>query len=214
VYCPVWLHRATAQFIISDEKTVTRLQVENNNMTLHHYSIDGELKKSINCVFNTDTPFLGNSLSNPLMVGFENSYYTYVGKHLIIVSASGHAQAIFLGTLIRYFAASVSFDKSRIVISTNKGCLLYDPNGYGINPESGFFAEDIIPSSISFIHGHRFVIVEKNKAWLFEISGPKPHPIQEFVTHSFIIGAIPVAGRHQFALVEASGKITVCDVNL
>jgi hypothetical protein len=213
VYCPVWLHHGTAQFIVDEDSNICRLDIENEAMTLHQYTADGELKKSVNCSFEGDMPPLGSMRSNPLLAKHNGFYYTYRENYFITVSDNGVAKGYAFDTLIRFFSASLSFTDFRIIVSTNKGCLLYKPSGLDLNMQGGFFAERMIPSFISFVQSDRFIIAEKMKASLFEIKDEMPHMVREYETHTAIIAALPTSTRSQFALLEVSGKITICEMD-
>jgi hypothetical protein len=213
VYCPIWLHKVSAQCVISRENEISRFDIQDNKMTLHKYTLDGDLKKSVHCVFQHPES-LGNIYSNPVLAYHEGFYYTYYQKSFITVAETGRAKAFTLDTLIRFFVTSASFADFRIIVSTNKGCIIYKPDQGLLNMEAGFFAEHITPLSISFIQSDRFVILEKMKAHLFVLKDEVPQMIREFVTHSPIIGALPATSRHEFALVEENGKITICKMDI
>ena len=58
----------------------------------------------------------------------------------------------------------------------------------------------------------RFVICEKNQAYLFEIRDERTHLLNEYNSHSPIVGVLPTSTRNQFALVEEGGKIIMCKI--
>jgi tetratricopeptide (TPR) repeat protein len=212
VYCPVWLHKGAAQVVVIGENTICRLDMEDSSMTLHHYAADGELKKSVNCSFENEIPSLGLNYSNSQLASHEGYYYTCRENYFFVISEKGRARAFGFNSMIRFFSASQSFAEFRIIVSTNNGCLLYRPSGGDLNMQGGFFAEQMSPSSISFVQSDKFVIVEKTKASLFGIKDDVPYRIKEYDTHTSIIAALPTSVRNQFALVEESGKINICEM--
>lgn len=78
--------------------------------------------------------------------------------------------------------------------------------------QGSFFAEQLIPSSIWFVNTDMFVVVEKMKAFLFEIQESTPVLANTYNSHSNIIAALPTSSRHQFAILEENGKITFCKI--
>lgn len=211
VNCPVWLHNGNAQFIINEQQDICKLEIAEGVMTLHHYNVDGELKRSVNCSFENDPPASSSIVSYPYMVNNGGFYYTYKDKHFIAVSGEGIARTCQFDTLIRFFSASHSLSKPCLIISTNKGCVLCRPEGGDLNITHRFFAPKITPSLISFITSNRFVITEKTKAFLFEIAGDTATMIEQFNTQHNIIAALPTSVRSQFALLEENGRMTLCE---
>ena len=211
VYCPVWLHRLSPMFVIKDDATICRLDTE-NNLTLHYYSPIGDLKKSINCTIEGKDQARGYSQPNAGLIFHDGFYYTFWGKIFVTITEEGKVREFEFNTLIRFFSSSTIFAEFRIIISTNKGCLLYKPSGGALNMQGGFFAEQLIPTLIVFVQADRFVICEKTKAYLFEIRDETPLLLNEYNSHSPIIAVLPTSTRNQFALVEEGGKIIMCKI--
>lgn len=212
VYCPIWLHKGTAQYIINEERAISRIEIANNDMTLHYYTMDGALKNSIHCTFEGYTPQLSQVVSNPLMVSNKGYYYTYQEKDFIIVSEKGVAAAFTFNTVIRFFSGSSSLTDFYVVISTNSGCLLFKPFELNLNSQGSYFAVELIPTAIKFIASDKFVIIEKTTISLFQIIDDNPVHVQRYQTHTKVISAMSTTVRNQFALLEESGKITICDI--
>lgn len=209
---PAWLHNGTTQCVINDENNISSFDVAGQSMTLHHYDIHGNLKHSINCMFKEDQDVL-NFDPHAGLVNHGDFYYTYSNKHFITISSDGYIKSFGLKSIIRLFASSVTYADLYLVISTNKGCFLVKPLNGNINvDENNYFAPDLIPSIIVFITPGMFIIAEKIRAVVFEITNDSPKALKTFEAHSTIVAVLPTSSRHLLALVEESGRIVMCDM--
>lgn len=209
VYCPIWLHKGTAQFIIDEDEAICKIEITRTSITLHYYTLDGTLKKSIPCIFEESLPELSHVTSNSLTINNKGYYYTYSQKAFFIVSKKGIANAFSFNTVIRFFSSSSGFSDFYIVVSTNSGCLLYKPSEGQLNLQGNFFAIELIPSAICFIAADSFIILEKTTSYLFKIVEGIPVKTGEYQADSKLIGAVSTSVRNQFALLEENGKITM-----
>lgn len=210
VYCPVWMHKESAQCLINEEKEICRLDITKAGMTIHHYSMEGELKKSIDCTFAQDGPALSSISLHPQLVYHEGYYYTYKEKQFMIISADGRGKIGEFDTGIRFFAASPLFVEFYLVISTNKGCLLAGRSLDTLYVYDNFGAT-LIPTGISFISPTRFVVAEKKKATVFDIVNRRAIEISTVATNTPIIAILPTSERTRFALIEQSGRVTMVE---
>jgi hypothetical protein len=106
---------------------------------------------------------------------------------------------------------SILFNEFYLIISTNKGCLLCKPVRGELRIQGEVFATELIPTAISFISSDRFVIAEKRQATIFQIVDGRPRQVGRVETHTPIIGVMPTSERTQFALLEQSGRVTMCE---
>lgn len=213
VRCPIWLHKSTAQFMIDNKGNINRFEISNGDMTLQHYTMEGVLLQSVNCTVESEPVSFANYYSNPALFFNDGFYYTYTNMQFLTVSATGSIKATNLFTGIRMFVASDQSNDFYIIISTNKGCSLCKPEKGGLNFTGQYFAEELIPQQIIFITSHRFVIVEKMKAVVFEIVNGNLSPIYEQRTNTIIAGILPVPQRNSFAMLEENGNVTVYDID-
>jgi hypothetical protein len=208
VNCPIWLHKNTANFIVEDEDTITLLELLDGKMAIHYYSLDGKLKKSVNCTMEGEGSIVGSYKSIPLTIYRNQYYYTYINKAFFVISKEGKVKEYSFDTIIRLFSTTLEPTEFYLVISTNKGCILYRPDGYLMVALSGIFAQEITPSIIRFI-GHRFfIMVEHKTAFLFEIINERPLLVREVKTNNFIVAAMPGPTNLYFVLVEENGKVS------
>ena len=212
VYCPTWMHNTASQCVMNESQDICRLEITDQALTMHYYSLDGVLQKSINCVHESQLP-LTKGVARSEMINRDEYYYTYQNKEFLIIAASGIARIYDLETGIRHFAVSQPFTEFQLVISTIKGCLFCKPVKGELRIQGDFFAINLIPSITTFVGASLFVIAEKKRATLFEINDVLPNEIKHFDTHTRIVAVLPTGSRNQFALLEESGRFTMCDTN-
>jgi hypothetical protein len=212
VSSPIWLHQRLPQFAFTADNEICELAIENNNINLHYYTMFGDLKRSVPCKMEEGfSP--GYNYSN-LSLAYDNGFfYAPREKTFLVISEAGYAKGFPFDTVIRFMATSSAFSEFRIVISTNKGCLLYKPQGGDLNMQGVFFADQLIPSSITFIQTDRFVITEKKKTYLFHIKDELPYMIRQYETQHVIVDILPTSSRNQFSIVEETGKITFYEID-
>ncbi len=213
VYCPIFLHKGSRQFVVLEDKTICRLEVVNGDMTLVYYSMEGDIKKSIHCRFEQEQSSLSFDPAQPLLIHKDGYYYTYYHKHFLTISEQGSVHLFDLDTIIRLYVSSHLFNHFYIIISTNRGCFLARPANGQLNP-GPVFAPELTPSHITVLSENLFVMAEKTKATLFEITDDHPQAIKTFNTHAKIIGVLPTSSRYQFGLLEETGRITLCDTTI
>src|SRR5699024_8503996 len=114
---------------------------------------------------------------------------------------------------IRMASVSDHGNRFHIIISTNKGCCLCNPFEGELNFTGHFFAQELIPLQIVFISAHRFVIAERRKAVVFEITGSEASVLYEVKTNADIASILPPAHRNSFAILDENGKITVHELS-
>lgn len=205
----VWMHKGPLQFLINDTGNINRLEMNNGDFTLQQYTMDGVLMRAIGCELLSGS-VAGASYPNSQALFFNDGYYyTYDSVSFLAISPKGGIKGTDLATGIRMAAVSEQAHDFYIIISTNKGCCICKPFKAELNFTGQFFAEELIPIQIVFISAHRFVIAEKMKAVVFEISGSEPSLLYEVKTISEIAGILPAAQRNSFAILEEDGRITV-----
>lgn len=214
VYCPIWLHRRKNQFIINEQNEIVLLDAENSSATLHYYTIEGDLKKSVNCRLDSDEMPFTLPLSTTLLANRDGYYYTYFSKVFFCIDENGSVQYFSFPSVIRNFTISQPYTTLWIIVSTNQGCILCKPSEGNLNPVGELFASEFTPASIVFIATDLFVLVEKKRAILFHIQNEIPKLLREFETHATIISAMPSSTRDRFVLLEETGRITFCETGI
>lgn len=213
VNCPVWLHKGAAQFIIDEQQQIVKFEMKPGSATLHYYDIEGALKKSVNCTFNDETILSTAWSMFPFLAKRGDYYYSYRDKYLLAVDQSGNGVSYGLDTLIRFVAVSAESMTVRMIVSTNKGCLLFKPEKQKFNLQEDFFATDLTPSAITFINDQFFAITEKLKVAVFEISDNTVTQKGNFVSGNPVVAILPGTISDEFAVLENNGKISFFDVH-
>jgi hypothetical protein len=211
VDCPAWMHEGGAQSTLIDENTLCSLDAGNGNMTLHHYTLDGKLVKSIDCSFAKDEPVTSLVSSNPSLVFRSGYFYSYRDKYIFSISEKGKTKIAALHTSIRFFSTSRNYPTFFIVASTNAGCILFKPENGELVQQQQFFAHDLTPFHITFIENRKFVMAERKKAYVFEILDDGTRIIQFYETKANIVGVLPTSIRAHFAVVEETGKVNILE---
>jgi len=211
VNCPIWLHKRKTRFLINEQNEIVLLETENSKATMHFYTMDGELKKSVNCRLNNEQTHFTLPSSNTLLVQRDDHYYTYGNKDFFIIDEKGNTENISFHSIIRNFGISQPYNEVFLIISTNQGCQMCKPSGGKLNPVGDLFANEFIPASIVFIATDLFVLVEKKRAIVFRIQNERSKLLLEYESHGSIISVMPTASRHRFVLLEETGRLTNCE---
>lgn len=214
INCPIWLHKRKTQFLLNEQNEIVLLDIADGKATLHHYNMDGDLKKSVNCRLHNNKAQFTLPASNNLIEQREAYYYTYSNKDFFVIEETGDTKNFSFQSIIRTFGISQLYTKVWIVISTNQGCILCMPMAGKLNPFGDIFAAEFIPTSIVFIATDLFVLVEKKRAILFQIQNETPKLLLEFETHNTIISAMPTSSRYRFLLLEETGRMSFCETGL
>ncbi|HLP37079.1 hypothetical protein [Lacibacter sp.] len=213
ISCPSWLQNNKALALIGEDGYSYLLSEINSELTLQQYSNEGLLKKSTSIRFKTKNFRVSFNSENANLIYKDGHYYTFSDKHIISFSEFGNGYAHDLETGVRLLAAPDPIHEFYLVISTNKGCYVTKPDREELNLHGEVFAQDFIPNQIVFISATRFVLAEKRRAILFEIdSDYEPVLLQQFETHASIVGVLQGNNRNQLALIEETGRITICDI--
>ena len=211
VYCPVFLHKGSRQLIICAENQVRRLENVDGIMTIRRDSMDGHLQRTSHCLFPNGESIPGTSIDKPLFIEQQGRFYTHTGKHFLVLKENGPSRIFNLDTGIRLFASALLYNSFYLIISTNKGCFLARPSDGELNIVNEPFAPELTPHLITVISDSQFVLAEKTKATLFELTGDHPRVINVYDTPTKIVGVLPTSSRDQFGLVEESGRVVLCD---
>lgn len=153
--------------------------------------------------------------SNPQWVRHHDHefYYTYhVNMLLAIYAHTGKFVGFSSPSGIRFFAASGFNSLFYLILSTNGGCILFEPDGLTLNKKGGYFANEFIPYHIAFIAGDRFVMAGRKTAQLYEIRNGTSQLLNEVNSQNAIAGILATNHRNSFALVDEMGGITKYEI--
>ncbi|MBD0256353.1 MAG: tetratricopeptide repeat protein, partial [Cytophagales bacterium] len=199
------------------EGGVSMLKAHNYALTLYHYQPDGSLLSSVDCRFVGDRPFRPASVMTPAasptgMLYRNGNYYAYRGSALLKIGEDGAAEGIDVGSMIGQVAATTHHARLRLALLTENGCLLLRHLQGHLRAGSDFFAQDLAPSRLGFISASHLVVAGKTKAQVFLVGEDGIQPKGVYQSRSPIVAALTTADRHQWALLEESGRITVWPV--
>jgi hypothetical protein len=72
-----------------------------------------------------------------------------------------------------------------------------------------YYAISLIPTSIAFINGNAFLILEKNKAQVYKLVNNQPKHSMQLENHNTIISGLPTTNKQAFVLVVEDGRVTI-----
>jgi hypothetical protein len=208
VYCPIWLQEGRALCAITDTPEICQLSITNNDITLHYYSPEGGLIRSVDCVFEEPDIRIDHFTGEVKLIYKTGHFYTAFHNSIIAMAGDGKAKIVYLDTLIRFFVGADCFSVLYLIISTNSGCLLCKPDGTNLNLRAEFFAVEIIPSLIEFIKSDQFVLVQKTNVYLFKITNDVPALVRQYETHSPMVAVFPGNDRDRFSVLEERGQVS------
>jgi hypothetical protein len=208
IFCPPWLQSNVSLCAMTANQEICQVSIVNNSGTLHYYSLEGELIRSVHCNgVGNEVQFTAFS-TRAKMITKNDFFYSAASNAIMAISAAGQVNTINMDTQTRFFAASEHFSSLHLVVSTNRGCLLCKPDGLQINPGESFFATDLIPDIIEFINASHFVIAQKKRLYLFRISEGMPELIKEYETNTRVIAIFPGSERNRFSVLEERGQLS------
>lgn len=209
VYSPTWLSKGYAGISFNSQGGITGLAANTSKLSLHHYTLDVYLQHTLDCQFEGKAPVLLPSHYLSEMIYRNGFYYTFQENLFLKISEEGLIRHTDVNAVIGKFAAATHYAKFRIALATDQGCLLMRQVGGELKPGSDFFAQDIDPVDIKFISGNNLVVAGKHKAVVFEIQEDTVKVSQTFETQSPIVALLSTSDRHQIAIVEEKGKVSV-----
>jgi tetratricopeptide (TPR) repeat protein len=199
------------------EGGVSMLKAHNYALTLYHYQPDGSLRGSVDCRFAGDRPFRPAAVMTPVpsptgMLYRNGHYYAYRGSALVKIGEDGAAEGIDVGGMIGQVAATTHHARLRLALLTENGCLLLRHLQGHLRAGSDFFAQDLAPARLGFVSANHLVVAGKTRAQVFLVGEDAIQPRQAYQTRTPIVAALTTADRHQWALLEENGRITVWPV--
>jgi hypothetical protein len=212
VYSPTWLSKGYAGISYNSQGGITALAATNHKLSLHYYTMDVYLQHTIDGHFEGKTPLLMPSHYMSEMIYRNGFYYTFQENLLLKISEKGLIHHTDVQAIISKFAASTHYAKFRIALATDLGCLLMRQVGGELKPGNDFFAQDIDAVDIRFVSANHLVVAAKDKAVVYEIIEDTVKAGQTIESHSPIVAILPTADRHQIAVLEEKGRLSIHQV--
>jgi tetratricopeptide (TPR) repeat protein len=210
ILCPPWLPRNLAGFTINREGGLSVVGASGGDMTLHHYSMDSSLKRSVHCRFTSEVKLQPHPWCD--VIYRNDHYYTINNDYLIKISEDGRADSVDIDATLHRMAASAHFTKLRIAVSTDKGCLLFRPGSGSLQGQSYFFATDIRPVDMKFVSGNYLVIAGRHKIAVYLVTDTELNIHRELDHKTGIVSVLSTASRNQWAYLDETGKISICNI--
>jgi hypothetical protein len=209
VFSPTWLSKGYSGISFNSQGGITALAATNHKLSLHHYTMEVFLQHTLDGPFEGKAPMLLPSHYLSEMIYRNGFYYTFQENLFMKISEEGIIRHTDVGAIISTFAASTHYAKFRIALATDQGCLLMRQVGGELKPAHDFFAQNLEPVDIRFVSASHLVVAGKHKAVVYEIKEDSVKARQTFESGSSIVAILPTADRHQIALLEEKGKITI-----
>lgn len=208
---PGWLPERHAGMMFNQNGGITLLDAANNTPLLHYYSVDGKLEQSITCKpVKKEAISFYNDISSESLHYHDNYYYTDTGRFIVSINTQGEYSFFDANSGIRMYAVSTLSPTLKLVVSTNAGCILLRSANHEFIPGE-VFAAGLIPSLLEFISADRFVIAEKNKMSIFEISDDRVALVRAVNMQSEPMAIIPSA-RDRFGIIDGTGDISLHEI--
>lgn len=207
VYCPVWLHKCQDQLAVSGENRLTRITTS-GGVTISESDFDGSNATSITCQLEDGSaPRL--TMNADALIRHGDQFYSWGDKTLYTINKDGHATGYDFGSGIRFVKSSGYYPVFYLLISTNKGCLLYAPLSMEDPEARPYFAESLIPHEAVFVDADHFVLLEKRRIHLFRIEEWDSTSIVHTMDFtSNVISAMPTNEQKQYAVIEENGRVS------
>jgi hypothetical protein len=209
VFSPTWLAKGYSGISFNSQGGITALMANTHKLSLHQYTMDVYLQYSKDCQFEGKAPMLLPSHYLSEMIYRNGYYYSFQENIFLKISEEGVIRHTDVQAIIGKFAASTHYAKFRVALATDQGCLLMRLVGGELKPGSDFFAQDLDPVDIRFVSGNTVVVAGKHKAVVYEIQEDKVEMKQSFDAQFPIVALLSTSDRHQIALLEEKGKISI-----
>jgi hypothetical protein len=125
------------------------------------------------------------------------------------ISEDGTVHYTDVNAIIGKFAASTHYAKFRLALATDQGCLLLRLVGGELKSSGHFFAQSIDAVDIRFVSANHLVVAGKYEVVVYEIQEEAVREIDTFGSESPVVAILSTSDRHQIALLENSGRISV-----
>ncbi len=207
VYCPVWLHKCRDLLAITGDNQLARIKT-NDGVTISVSQFDGTNTTVIPCKLENGSRS-GMVQKPDALISHGDQFYCWGHKSLITIQSDGRMSEHEFDTGVRFIAGSGYYPVFYLIISTNKGCLLYAPLNMKTPEDKPYFAVSLIPYSASFVDADHFVLAEKQRIHLFLINDEGiPELLQSREFSSMVVAVMPTNEQKQYAVIEENGRVS------
>lgn len=216
IVSPAWLVDGFTAFTFNASGGICSLMARAHQMSIHHYSAGLALKKSVDCRFENEIPFLifHSSVLADMTYG-QGHYYTHRGSFLIQIAEEGEARWFNVQAAIHRLVAATVAGQFVLALATEQGARLVRPTPDQRVTEEAFFARELVPIvSIRFVAADKLVVAGKHQVKVYRMEGgTTPQLLHTFETHSPIVDILSPPHRNRVAWLEESGRIASCDLD-
>ncbi|RYY53836.1 MAG: hypothetical protein EOO09_16555 [Chitinophagaceae bacterium] len=213
VWSPPWIDTDRPQVWMHPDGSVTQLAEEKGRLVKKMFGDDGILQRTVICRPAGD-PIPSLHPMGPFITGHNRTIFACAEKGLVRIGEHGDADYFPIDSRIRTCASSDGLSSTRMVISTNTGCL-YISLDETSNPLEGveYFNRDLIPSVIAFIKAYTFVMVQDQAVHVFEVVDGRPVPRKEIRATAAVAACLPTNDNRRFAIVQVDGTVLFADTD-
>jgi tetratricopeptide (TPR) repeat protein len=142
------------------------------------------------------------------------SFYTYYNRHLFCLGENGNAAAYPVETEVHIYQLVRSAYSPELLLAAaidNGGFVLWAPTHPGQSAPSRPVAAELTPSvDLQFVGPEHLVAIDLYGAELYRLAPDGQHELVRTIgTSSPFVAVLPTTDRHQFALLETSGRVSL-----
>lgn len=207
---PTWLPKHLMGLGISSSNTILTVSCPGGYYTLSYFTENGTLLKSRDCTLNGEAMkrLVNRPVSGAELIFRKEKYYFFEFDELFSMDESGAVNVYTIPKAILCMSCTPNYSALRIVLATNGGALIINPDHYNPEEPPVFFAEGFIARSVQYI-GEQYVVLAGNReARIYDVSG-KPTHIRSITTDSTICSILLTPRQHHFAILEQNGRMLV-----
>jgi hypothetical protein len=212
VECPSWLLPWPTRVALLPEGIIATAQLEDAvTVRLLNYKADGQPGNSAFLSLTDLEPELAGA-ERPwpceLMADSDSAYHTYWDKWLVTFDEDDVYSIYSLDSAIYQLARSPYALEPYLAVATQTGFSLWRP--FELQAPDPEVVTGCYPTiDLRFVGPEHLVVVDEYAAELYYVGADEPQLVHTIETDHLLIAALPTADRKHFALLEATGRISL-----
>ncbi|PJJ59946.1 hypothetical protein [Hymenobacter chitinivorans] len=216
VECPIWLPDwpARVALLTSERVAVASLQ-DGSTVQEQVFSRAGQVLETRTYDLQEVAPSFTSVERNwPCeLVESAGNYYSYWNQWLVILDEMGPFAAHELPGPVVQLARSPYAAQLQLAVATQNGLRLWEPHTpHNRKPGPETEAACAANMDLRFVAPEYVAVVDIQAAELYYLAAEGPRLVRTIESQAELLAALPTADRKQFALLEASGKVTLYSV--